>query len=105
MTRTALGELEHQVLIAALRLKGEAYSVSVVLEIKARTGIVISIATEGDEEIKKHSDEVIYVPDCPEAVSPLVVVVPLQLLAYHIAVKRGCDVDQPRNLAKSVTVE
>jgi len=93
--------------VVCLAQRSDVYDkmVSNIQEIKARNGIVISIATEGDEEIKKHSDEVIYVPDCPEPVSPLVVVVPLQLLAYHIAVKRGCDVDQPRNLAKSVTVE
>ena len=79
--------------------------ISNIQEIKARKGIVISIATKGDEGIKRHSDEVIYVPDIEELFSPILVVVPLQLLAYHIAVKRGCDVDQPRNLAKSVTVE
>ena len=93
--------------VVCLAQRSDVYDkmVSNIQEIKARNGIVISIATEGDEEIKKHSDDVIYVPDCMEPVSPLVVVVPLQLLAYHIAVKRGCDVDQPRNLAKSVTVE
>ncbi|MBI3008090.1 MAG: SIS domain-containing protein, partial [Candidatus Omnitrophica bacterium] len=79
--------------------------ISNIQEIKARKGILISIATEGDEGIKKHSDEVIYVPDIEELFSPILVAIPLQLLAYHIAVKRGCDVDQPRNLAKSVTVE
>jgi glucosamine--fructose-6-phosphate aminotransferase (isomerizing) len=79
--------------------------ISNIQEIRARKGIVLSIATTGDEEVGKHSDTVIYVPDCHEALSPLVVAVPLQLLAYHIAVNRGCDVDQPRNLAKSVTVE
>jgi len=87
--------------------KGHVYDkmVSNIQEIKARSGIIISVATEGDEEIKEYSDEVVYVPDCPEEFSPLLVAVPMQLLAYHIAVKRGCDVDQPRNLAKSVTVE
>ena len=79
--------------------------ISNIQEIKARRGKVISIATEGDEGIKKHSDDVIYIPKCDEAFSPILVQVPLQLLAYYIAVKRGCDVDQPRNLAKSVTVE
>jgi len=93
--------------VVCLAQQSEVYDkmVSNIQEIKARKGIVISIATEGDEDIKKHSDDVIYIPDCPEPISPLVVAVPLQLLAYHIAVKRGCDVDQPRNLAKSVTVE
>ncbi len=78
-------------------------------EIKARGGPVIAIAGEGDEEtahmIKEKADEVIFVPKVPEYLQPLIAVVPLQLLAYHIAQMRGCDVDKPRNLAKSVTVE
>ncbi len=74
-------------------------------EIKARGGPVIAIACEGDEEVAARADEVIYVPDVPDYLQPLVAVVPLQLLAYHIALLRGCDVDKPRNLAKSVTVE
>ncbi len=74
-------------------------------EVKARSGTVIAVATEGDEEIKEAADHVIYVPQAPELLSPILEVVPCQLLAYHIAVRRGCDVDQPRNLAKSVTVE
>jgi glucosamine--fructose-6-phosphate aminotransferase (isomerizing) len=74
-------------------------------EVKARSGIVIALATEGDEEIKEAADHVIYIPPAPEALLPILEIVPLQLLAYHIAVRRGCDVDQPRNLAKSVTVE
>jgi glucosamine--fructose-6-phosphate aminotransferase (isomerizing) len=74
-------------------------------EVKARKGPVIVLATEGDEEIRKKADDVIYVPDSLECLQPLLTVLPLQLLAYHIAVLRGCDVDKPRNLAKSVTVE
>jgi glucosamine--fructose-6-phosphate aminotransferase (isomerizing) len=74
-------------------------------EVKARGGPVIAVATEGDEEAACRADEVIYVPEVAEFLQPLVTVVPLQLLAYHIAVLRGCDVDKPRNLAKSVTVE
>jgi glucosamine--fructose-6-phosphate aminotransferase (isomerizing) len=74
-------------------------------EVKARSGVVIALATEGDEEIKEAADHVLYVPAAPEELSPILEIVPLQLLAYHIAVRRGCDVDQPRNLAKSVTVE
>ena len=74
-------------------------------EVKARSGQVIALATEGDEEIKDAADHVIYVPPAPEELAPILEIVPLQLLAYHIAVRRGCDVDQPRNLAKSVTVE
>jgi glucosamine--fructose-6-phosphate aminotransferase (isomerizing) len=74
-------------------------------EVKARSGVVIALATEGDEEIKEAADHILYVPAAPEELSPILEIVPLQLLAYHIAVRRGCDVDQPRNLAKSVTVE
>ncbi|MBU1147588.1 MAG: glutamine--fructose-6-phosphate transaminase (isomerizing) [Candidatus Omnitrophica bacterium] len=79
--------------------------VSNIQEICARKGKVIIVATEGDNEIKRLTKEVIYVPKTDELFSPIVTVLPLQLLAYYIAVKRGCDVDQPRNLAKSVTVE
>ena len=74
-------------------------------EVKARSGQVIAIANEGDHEIRESADHVIYVPETTELLLPILEVVPLQLLAYHIAVRRGCDVDQPRNLAKSVTVE
>jgi glucosamine--fructose-6-phosphate aminotransferase (isomerizing) len=74
-------------------------------EIKARGGPVIAIACEGDRDVAERADEVIYVPEVPEYLQPLVVALPLQLLAYHIALLRGCDVDKPRNLAKSVTVE
>jgi glucosamine--fructose-6-phosphate aminotransferase (isomerizing) len=74
-------------------------------EVKARGGPVIAVACEGDEEVLARADEVIAVPEVPEYLQPLVSVVPLQLLAYHIALLRGCDVDKPRNLAKSVTVE
>jgi len=76
-----------------------------IQEVKARGGRIIAVATEGDEAIKRHADEVLYVPDVPEALSPMLTVVPLQLMAYHAAVLRGHDVDKPRNLAKSVTVE
>ncbi len=74
-------------------------------EVKARKGPVIAIATEGDEEIRKRADDVIEIPATHECLEPLLAVLPLQLLAYHIALLRGCDVDKPRNLAKSVTVE
>src|SRR5579863_7889181 len=80
-------------------------SVSNIQEVKARDGIVISIVTAGDKLARKSSDHVLEVPQAPELLSPLLEIIPLQLLAYHIAVRRGCDVDQPRNLAKSVTVE
>ncbi len=74
-------------------------------EVKARSGIVIALATEGDEEIKEAADHVIYIPPAPETLLSILEILPMQLLAYHIAIRRGCDVDQPRNLAKSVTVE
>ncbi|MDD5108370.1 MAG: glutamine--fructose-6-phosphate transaminase (isomerizing) [Candidatus Omnitrophica bacterium] len=79
--------------------------ISNIQEIRSRKGKIIAIATEGDREIQELTREIIYIPKIEEMFSPLLVVLPLQLLAYHIAVKRGCDVDQPRNLAKSVTVE
>jgi glutamine---fructose-6-phosphate transaminase (isomerizing) len=80
-------------------------TISNLKEVKARSGVVIALATEGDHEIKEAVDHVLYIPPAPEELSPILEIVPLQLLAYHIAVRRGCDVDQPRNLAKSVTVE
>ena len=80
-------------------------TLSNVEQVKARGGILIAIATEGDEEISRKADEVIYVPDTDPHLTPILNVVPTQLLAYYLAVRRGCDVDQPRNLAKSVTVE
>lgn len=79
--------------------------ISNIQEIRAREGVTIAIATEGDEKVKDLTKEVIYIPKIEEIFSPLITVLPLQLLAYHVAVIRGCDVDQPRNLAKSVTVE
>ena len=79
--------------------------ISNLQEIRARRGKIIAIASLGDKKIKEQVKEIIYIPLCSEIFSPLLVVLPLQLIAYHIAVKRGCDVDQPRNLAKSVTVE
>jgi glucosamine--fructose-6-phosphate aminotransferase (isomerizing) len=80
-------------------------TISNLKEVKARSGKVIALATEGDDEIAEAADHVIYIPPAPEELSAILEIVPLQLLAYHIAVRRGCDVDQPRNLAKSVTVE
>ncbi|PYS82691.1 MAG: glutamine--fructose-6-phosphate transaminase (isomerizing) [Acidobacteria bacterium] len=76
-----------------------------IVEVKAREGQVISVLTEGDEMSAKVSDHVISIPESSDLLSPILAVIPLQLLSYHIAVRRGCDVDQPRNLAKSVTVE
>jgi glucosamine--fructose-6-phosphate aminotransferase (isomerizing) len=80
-------------------------TLSNIQEVKAREGIVLAIATEGDQEVARSADHVIEVPATHELLYPILEVAPLQLLAYHIAVRRGCDVDQPRNLAKSVTVE
>ena len=74
-------------------------------EIRARGGPVIAIVGEGDRKVEKIVDDVIYVPEVEPFLQPLVTIVPLQLLSYHIALMRGCDVDKPRNLAKSVTVE
>ena len=79
--------------------------VSNMQEVRARDARVVVVATEGDESIRQHADDVLYVPATLEALSPLLAIVPLQLFAYHAAVARGCNVDQPRNLAKSVTVE
>ena len=76
-----------------------------IAEVRARGGKTIVVATEGDENIKQYADHLIAVPDVAEPLQPMLTVVPLQLLAYHAAVIRGHDVDKPRNLAKSVTVE
>jgi glucosamine--fructose-6-phosphate aminotransferase (isomerizing) len=87
--------------------RGRQYDkvMSNIQEVKSRGGHVIAVATEGDIEIKRYAEDVLYVPDIPEPLSPMLTVVPLQLIAYHAAVLRGHDVDKPRNLAKSVTVE
>ncbi|HSZ57381.1 MAG TPA: SIS domain-containing protein, partial [Tepidisphaeraceae bacterium] len=87
--------------------KGLQYDkvISNIEEVRARGGRIIAVATEGDSHIRKYSNHVIYIPDAPEPLQPLLSVVPLQLLAYHAALLRGCNVDKPRNLAKSVTVE
>jgi len=111
----AAGEMKHGPIalideyraVVCITVESHVYEkmVSNLQEIRARRGKIIAIATEGDTKIKEQTKEVIYVPKCIELFSPLLVALPLQLIAYHIAVKRGCDVDQPRNLAKSVTVE
>jgi glucosamine--fructose-6-phosphate aminotransferase (isomerizing) len=74
-------------------------------EVRARQGRLIVLTTEGDEDAAELADEIMVIPACLPELTPVLAVVPLQLLAYHIAVRLGCDVDQPRNLAKSVTVE
>ena len=93
--------------VVILALKGRRYDkiLSNLQEVKARGGRVIAIATEGDDKIAARADHVIYVPATLEFLTPILTIIPLQLLAYYIAILRGCDVDQPRNLAKSVTVE
>ncbi|MFI5221027.1 MAG: glutamine--fructose-6-phosphate transaminase (isomerizing) [Bacteroidia bacterium] len=101
----ALIDAEMPVIIIATKHSYYEKVISNIQEVKARKGLVIAIATEGDMEIGKLADYVIYIPSCQEAMLPLIATIPLQLLSYHIAVMRGCNVDQPRNLAKSVTVE
>jgi glucosamine--fructose-6-phosphate aminotransferase (isomerizing) len=93
--------------VVVLALKGRRYDkiLGNIEEVKARGGHVIAIAMEGDVDIKEKADEIFFIPHTTEALSPILAVIPLQLIAYFIAVKRGCHVDQPRNLAKSVTVE
>ncbi|HVU64754.1 MAG TPA: glutamine--fructose-6-phosphate transaminase (isomerizing) [Phycisphaerales bacterium] len=87
--------------------KGRQYEkvLSNIHEVRARGGHVIAVATEGDEQIREHVQDVLYIPDIPEPLSPILAVIPLQLMAYYAALARGHDVDKPRNLAKSVTVE
>jgi glucosamine--fructose-6-phosphate aminotransferase (isomerizing) len=101
----ALIDEEMPVVIAVTRNKTYEKVLGTVEEVRARDGMVIAVATEGDEEIKKKARDVIYVPDTDPSVAPIVLAVPMQLLAYHVADLKGTDVDQPRNLAKSVTVE
>jgi glucosamine--fructose-6-phosphate aminotransferase (isomerizing) len=93
------------VVTVAVRDKVYDKMISNIEQVKARGGIVIALATEGDQEIARKADHVLYIPQTSPLLTPVLAVIPLQLLAYHIAVRRGCDVDQPRNLAKSVTVE
>lgn len=101
----ALIDMYMPVVVIATNKSAYDKIVSNIQEVKARKGIVIAVVTEGDTTIKEMADYIIEIPETEEALSPLLSVIPLQLLAYHIAVMRGCDVDQPRNLAKSVTVE
>jgi len=111
----AAGEMKHgpialvdeKMPVVCIALKDSVYEkmVSNIREVKARNGKVIAVATKGDDQIRKYADHTIFIPPIAEEFSPILAVIPLQLLAYHIAIKRGCHVDQPRNLAKSVTVE
>ena len=99
--------IDRQMPVVVMLPKDRVYEkiVSNMMEVKARDGIVIALVTEGDQSIASRVDDVITLPEVHPLLMPILYVVPLQLLAYHIAVLRGCDVDQPRNLAKSVTVE
>ncbi len=99
--------IDEEMPVVVIATKNSSYEkvVSNIQEVKARKGIIIAVVTEGDVEVKKIADYVIEIPETDDLLVPLVSVIPLQLLSYHIAVMRGCNVDQPRNLAKSVTVE
>jgi glucosamine--fructose-6-phosphate aminotransferase (isomerizing) len=99
--------IDEEMPVVFIATKDSSYEkiVSNIQEVKARKGKVIAIVTEGDNQIPQMSDFTIEVPSTLECLMPLISVIPLQLLSYHIAVMRGCNVDQPRNLAKSVTVE
>jgi len=99
--------IDHNMPVVVLALAGRRYDkiLGNIEEVKARGGVVIAVASEGDQLTSEKADEIVSIPKTSEALSPILAVVPLQLLAYYIAVKRGCHVDQPRNLAKSVTVE
>jgi glucosamine--fructose-6-phosphate aminotransferase (isomerizing) len=112
----AAGELKHgpialldpevPVVAVATRSATLAKTISNIEEVRSRAAPVIAIVTEGDTDVADDlAEDIVRVPACSEIVSPLVNVIPLQLLAYHVGIERGCDVDRPRNLAKSVTVE
>ena len=101
----ALVDGETPCVFVAPRGSLHAKTLSNLEEVKARNGTIITVGTEGDRALAALSDVFLPIPDAPEIVQPLLAVVPLQLLAYHVARRRGCDIDKPRNLAKSVTVE
>ena len=111
----AAGELKHgtlalivsgvPVIVLATQMDVYDKTVSNLQEVKAREAVVIAIGFEGDTSLEKYADHVIYIPQTDKYLAPLMAVLPLQLLAYYAALTRGCDVDKPRNLAKSVTVE
>jgi glucosamine--fructose-6-phosphate aminotransferase (isomerizing) len=99
--------IDEEMPVVVIATKNSSYEkvINNIQEVKARKGIVIAIVTQGDKEVKKMADYTIEIPNSDEAFLPLLATIPLQLLSYHIAVMRNCNVDQPRNLAKSVTVE
>ena len=99
--------IDEEMPVFVIATRGGSYHkvVSNIQEVKARKGKVVAIVTQGDEDVKAMADHIIEIPDIDDALVPLLSVIPLQLISYYIAVMRGCNVDQPRNLAKSVTVE
>ena len=99
--------IDEEMPVFVIATKGTSYEkvVSNIQEVKARKGKIVAIVTEGDTQVKEIADHVIEIPDTDDHLVPLLATIPLQLLSYHIAVMRNCNVDQPRNLAKSVTVE
>jgi glucosamine--fructose-6-phosphate aminotransferase (isomerizing) len=111
----AAGELKHGTialidqgtLVVVLATQDALFEkmLSNIKEVQARGAYVLAVAKEGDTEVEKQADEVIYIPDCPDELTPLLSVVPMQLFAYYVAKARGCNIDKPKNLAKSVTVE
>jgi glucosamine--fructose-6-phosphate aminotransferase (isomerizing) len=111
----AAGELKHGTialidqgtLVVVLATQDALFEkmLSNIKEVQARGAYVLAVAKEGDAEVEKQADEVIYIPDCPDELTPLLSVVPMQLFAYYVAKARGCNIDKPKNLAKSVTVE
>ena len=107
MKHGTLALIEEGVPVIALATQEDVFDkmISNIREVKAREAVVIGIGMKGDEEIAKHVDHTIYIPRANKFIAPILAVVPLQLLAYYAAITRGADVDKPRNLAKSVTVE
>ena len=99
--------IDEEMPVVVIATKSSIYEkvISNIQEVKARKGKIIAIVTEGDNKVRNMADYVIEIPETKEYLEPLLATIPLQLLSYHIAVMRGCNVDQPRNLAKSVTVE
>jgi len=105
MIRKELVAASAEPMILSLLARGESYGYAIIQEVKARGARVIAVATEGNREISQHVDDVLWTPKTPALLSALTTVIPLQLFAYELATSRGLNVDQPRNLAKTVTVE
>ena len=99
--------IDEEMPVFVIATKGRSYEkvVSNIQEVKARKGKIIAVVTEGDEQVKEFADDYIEIPETSEYLVPLIATIPFQILSYYIAVMRDCNVDQPRNLAKSVTVE